>query len=43
VEKTLPQGLVIGAAAVLGIITLAFLAGSRRGKRRSSVVEIRRL
>jgi malate/lactate dehydrogenase len=43
VERTFPQSLVIGVAAALAVVTVAFLAGKRRGANRSSVVEIRRL
>lgn len=43
VERSVPKALVIGAAGLLATVTLAFLAGRRRGQRRSSVVEIRRL
>ena len=46
-EKTVtsaaPAALVVAAAGVLVAVTLAYLAGRRRGRRRSSVVEIRRL
>lgn len=46
-EKTaasaLPTALVIAGAAALAVVTLAYLAGKRRGRRKSSVVEIRRL
>ena len=38
-----PKGLVVFGAAAMTIITLAFLAGRRRGRSRSAVVEIRRL
>ena len=38
-----PRGLAIGGAIALVIIALAFLAGRRRGRARSAVVEIRRL
>ncbi|HEY6473776.1 MAG TPA: hypothetical protein VIY26_12860 [Acidimicrobiales bacterium] len=38
-----PRGLAIGGAVAILIIALAFLAGRRRGKARSAVVEIRRL
>jgi hypothetical protein len=38
-----PRGLAIAGAAAIVVITLAFLAGRRRGKSRSAVIEIRRL
>ena len=38
-----PRGLAIGGAVALVILALAFLAGRRRGRARSAVVEIRRL
>jgi hypothetical protein len=38
-----PRGLAIGGAVAILIIALAFLAGRRRGRARSAVVEIRRL
>jgi hypothetical protein len=42
-ERALPTvGLVIGAVA-LAVLTLTYLAGKRRGNRKSAVVEIRRL
>jgi hypothetical protein len=38
-----PRGLAVAGAIGLTLITLAFLAGRRRGRSRSAVVEIRRL
>lgn len=38
-----PQALVVAGAVALAVVALAFLAGRRRGRRRSAVVEIRRL
>ena len=38
-----PPALVIAGAVVLGVITVAYLAGRRRGRRRSAVLEIRRV
>ena len=38
-----PRGLAIAGAVAILVIALAFLAGKRRGKARSAVVEIRRL
>jgi len=38
-----PRGLAVTGAIALVLLTLAFLAGRRRGRSRSAVVEIRRL
>ncbi|HLG66632.1 MAG TPA: hypothetical protein VKV36_02020 [Acidimicrobiales bacterium] len=38
-----PKAVVVGAAAVAALAALAYMAGRRRGRRRSAVVEIRRL
>ena len=38
-----PRGLAIAGAVAILVIALAFLAGKRRGKARSAVVEVRRL
>jgi hypothetical protein len=38
-----PIGLAIGAALVLGVLVLAYGFGRRRGARRQTVVEIRRI
>jgi hypothetical protein len=38
-----PRGIAIAGAVAILVIALAFLAGKRRGKARSAVVEIRRL
>jgi hypothetical protein len=38
-----PRALAVAGAVGLTLITLAFLAGRRRGRGRSAVVEIRRL
>jgi hypothetical protein len=43
VKAAAPQALAVGGAVGLVVITLAFLAGRRRGRSRSAVVEIRRL
>jgi hypothetical protein len=42
-ERTLPQIVVAGAAVVLGMVALAYLAGRRRGRGRSAVVQVRRI
>jgi hypothetical protein len=38
-----PRGLAVAGAIGMAAVTLAFLAGRRRGRSRSAVVEIRRL
>jgi hypothetical protein len=38
-----PRGLALGGAVAILVIALAFLAGRRRGRSKSAVVEIRRL
>jgi hypothetical protein len=38
-----PQAIAVVSAVGLAVITLAFLAGRRRGRSKSAVVEIRRL
>ena len=38
-----PRGLAVAGAAAIVLLALAFLAGRRRGRARSAVVEIRRL
>jgi hypothetical protein len=43
VRAAAPQALAVGGAIGLVVITLAFMAGKRRGRTRSAVVEIRRL
>ena len=35
--------LTIGAVVVVGIIAIAFLAGRRKGKKRTTIVEVRRI
>jgi hypothetical protein len=43
VRAATPQALAAAGAVALTLVTLAFLAGRRRGRSRSAVVEIRRL
>jgi hypothetical protein len=43
VRAAAPRGLAIAGAIGLLIIALAFMAGRRRGRAKSAVVEIRRL
>jgi hypothetical protein len=42
-QRALPQLLLVAGAVALSVVTLAYLAGKRRGRRRSAVVEVRRL
>ena len=39
----MPQIALIAGTVALAVVTLAYLAGKRRGRRRSAVVEIRRV
>jgi hypothetical protein len=41
--SAVPAALVLGGAVALCVVALAYLAGKRRGRHKSSVVEIRRL
>ncbi len=43
VEAARPQVLTVGVALAVAVIAIAFLAGRRRGRRRSAVVEVRRI
>jgi hypothetical protein len=43
VTRAVPQALIVAGAAALAVVALAFLAGKRRGRQKSSVIEIRRL
>lgn len=42
-EAAKPNLMAIAAAVAAGLVALAFLAGKRRGKRKATVVEIRRV
>jgi hypothetical protein len=42
-RQAAPQALVIAGAVALGVLTIAYLAGRRRGRRRSAILEIRRV
>ena len=42
-RQAAPRALAVGGAIAMAVVTLAFLAGRRRGRSRSAVVEIRRL
>ena len=41
-RDAVPPALLIAGAAVLGLVTVSYLAGRRRGRRRSTFLEIRR-
>ncbi len=43
VRAALPQAAVVGGAVALALITLAYLAGRRGGRKRTAVLEVRRL
>lgn len=43
VESSMPASLVVAGAAALFVVALVYMAGKRRGRRKSSVIEIRRL
>jgi hypothetical protein len=43
VQSARPQVVTVGAVVAVVIIAIAFLAGRRRGRKRSAVVEIRRI
>lgn len=43
VETTMGLAVVVGAAVVVGVLAVAFVIGRRRGRKRTTVVEIRRV
>lgn len=43
VEAAVPAALAVAGAVAIAVVTLVYLAGKRRGQKRSSVIEIRRL
>jgi hypothetical protein len=43
VEAAVPTALIVAGAAAFLVVAIAYLAGKRRGRNKSSVVEIRRL
>ena len=43
VGSSAPTALIVAGAAALCVVALVYLAGKRRGRRKSSIVEIRRL
>ena len=42
-RAAVPIGLAVGAVAVAAVVGVAFLLGRRRGRKRTTVVEIRRV
>lgn len=42
-EAAKPKLMAVGAAAATGLVVLAYVLGRRRGKRKATVVEIRRV
>ena len=42
-ESALSTASAVGAVLAVGVVAVAFLLGRRRGKRRTTVVEIRRI
>lgn len=42
-EQATSMLLTVGAVVAVGVIAIAFLAGRRRGKKRTTIVEVRRL
>ncbi len=43
IEEARPQVLTVAAVVAVTVIAIAFLAGRRRGRKRSAVVEVRRI
>ncbi len=43
VDQVRPSVVRIGAAILLGVVVIAYVAGRRRGRLRSTVVEVRRV
>lgn len=42
-ESATSMLITVGAVVAVGVIAIAFLAGRRKGKRRTTVVEVRRI
>ncbi len=42
-DSALSTAIAVGAVIAVGVVAVAFLLGRRRGKRRTTVVEIRRI
>ncbi len=42
-DAAAPVGIAVGVGAIVVLLVVAFLLGRRRGKRRQTIVEIRRI
>ncbi len=42
-ESALATAIAVGAVVAVGVVAVAFMFGRRRGRRRSTVVEVRRI
>ena len=42
-ESALSTAIAVGAVIAVGVVAVAFLFGRRRGKRRTTIVEVRRI
>ena len=42
-RSAVPQAAVLGAGLALAVVALAYLAGRRKGRRRSAILEVRRV
>ena len=42
-KAAMPIGIAVGATAVLAVVVFAYALGRRRGRKRQTVVEIRRI
>lgn len=42
-EQAMGMAVVVGAAAVVAVLAVAFVIGRRRGRKRTTIVEIRRV
>jgi hypothetical protein len=42
-DSALSTAIAVGAVIAVGVIAVAFLVGRRRGKRRTTIVEVRRI
>ena len=42
-ESAIATAVAIGAVVAVGVVAVAFMLGRRRGRRRSTVVEVRRI
>ncbi len=42
-ESVLSTAITVGAVVLVGVVAVAFLMGRRRGRKRTTVVEVRRI